>query len=188
MKKCGAPMSDRIIATLAAIVCAIIAVLAFREFVYGNQSSILVLAVVILFGGGSIRTLYYTICTGNRGIFYDDEKIIFAFSHKDRREFRWVELKDAVKNETLVISYQSALEIKSAPAIWNFYFPKKKKIKQFVVMPRMAGYDELVAMLKKKEVPAKKAEPGDIVYDKERLKGIYNEIFGENSGKDSKSK
>ncbi len=55
-------------------------------------------------------------------------------------------------------------------------------------MPRMAGYDELIAMFKEKEVPAEKAEPGDIVYNKEQLNKIYHEVFGENLGKDSKGK
>ena len=55
-------------------------------------------------------------------------------------------------------------------------------------MPRMAGYDELIAMLNEKEVPAEKAEPGDIVYNKEQLNKIYHEVFGENLGKDSKGK
>ena len=188
MKKCVSPTFDRIIAALAAIVCAIIAFSAFREFAYGNQSSIMVLAVVLLFGGGSVRTLYHAICAGNRGVFYDDEKVNFAFSRKDCREFRWDELKDAVENGEICISYQSTTKIKSVPAIWNFYFPDKKKIKQFVVMPRMAGYDELIAMLNEKEVPAEKAEPGDIVYNKEQLNKIYHEVFGENLGKDSKGK
>lgn len=177
MKKCVSPTFDHIIAVLAAAVCAIIAFSAFHEFAYGTQSSIMVLAVVLLFGGGFVRTLYHAICAGNRGIFYDEERIVFAFSRKERRVFRWDELKNAVENGEINISYQSTAKIKSVPATWHFYFPEKKKIKQFVVMPRMAGYDELTAMLKKKDAPVEKAEPGDIVYNKEQLKKIYHEVL-----------
>ena len=58
---------------------------------------------------------------------------------------------------------------------------------QVVLVPQ-DGAELLFAMLNEKEVPAEKAEPGDIVYNKEQLNKIYHEVFGENLGKDSKGK
>ena len=94
MKKCIPRTSDRIITVLAAIVCAIAAFFAFRELLNGGQPPVVFLAMSILFGGIAIHTIWRMIYMGNWGFFYDDEKIIFVLSHKDRREFRWEELQN----------------------------------------------------------------------------------------------
>ena len=174
MKKCVPRTSDRVISVLAAIVCAIIAFFAFRELLYGNQPPLVFLGISILSGSAAIHTIWRTIYMGNWGFFYNDEKIIFVLSSKDRREFRWDELKNGEPN----IFYPSS------PASWYFYFHDEKKIKKIAVTPHMAGYDEFVEMLKKKGFPAQR--PGAVNFDKIVTKDIFNEIFGEDFGKDGR--
>ena len=89
MKKCIPRTSDRIITVLAAIACAIAAFFAFRELFHGGQPPVVFFAMGILLGGIAIHTIWHMIYMGNWGFFYNDEKIIFALSRKDRREFRW---------------------------------------------------------------------------------------------------
>ena len=174
MKKCVPRMSDRIIAVIAAAVCAIIAFFAFREWLYGEQSHIVFCAAGVLCAGISIHTLCRMIYMGDWGFFYNDEKIIFVLSRKDRREFRWDELQDA----------KADIFYPSSPAAWYFYFRDQKKIKKIAVTPRMTGYDEFVGMLRKKGFPAQ--NPGTISFDsfdKETASEIFREVFGEDFGK-----
>ncbi|NBK92174.1 hypothetical protein D5278_09330 [bacterium 1XD21-13] len=175
MKKCIPRTSDRIITVLAAIVCAIAAFLAFRELLHGGQSPVVFFAMGILLGGIAIHIIWRMIYVGNWGFFYDDEKIIFALSRKDRREFRWEELQNTKTN----IFYPSS------PAAWYFYFQDEKKTRKIAVTPRMAGYNEFVDMLKKKGFPAQ--SPGAFNFDKIAAKDIFHEVFGEDFGKDSKN-
>lgn len=111
---------------------------------------------------------------GNWGFFYDDEKIIFALSRKDRREFRWEELQNTKTN----IFYPSS------PAAWYFYFQDEKKTRKIAITPHMAGYSEFVDMLKKKGFPVQ--SPGAFNFDK-NAEDIFHEVFGEDFGKDSKN-
>ena len=108
-------------------------------------------------------------------IFYDDEKIIFALSRKDHREFRWDELQNAKTN----IFYPSS------PAAWYFYFQDEKKTKKIAVTPRLAGYNEFVDMLRKKGFPAQ--SPSALNFDKNTAKDIFHEVFGQDFGKSSKN-
>ena len=145
MKKCIPRTSDRIITVLAAIVCAIAAFFAFRELLNGGQPPVVFSAMGILLGSIAIHTIWRMIYMGNWGFFYDDEKIIFALSRKDRREFRWEELQNSKTN----IFYPSS------PSAWYFYFQDEKRTKKIAVTPRMAGYSEFADMLKKKDFPPK---------------------------------
>ena len=175
MKKCIPCTFDRIITVLAAIVCAIAAFFAFRELLNGGQPPVVFSAIVILLGSIAIHTIWRMIYMGNWGFFYDDEKIIFALSRKERREFRWEELQNAKTN----IFYPSS------PTAWYFYFQDEKKTRKIAVTPRMAGYNEFVDMLKKKGFPAQ--SPGAFNFDKIAAKDIFHEVFGEDFGKDSKN-
>ena len=172
MKKCIPRTSDRIITVLTAIVCAIAAFFAFRELLHGGQPSVVFFAMGILLGGIAIHTIWRMIHMGNWGFFYNDEKIIFALSRKDRREFRWEELQNAN------IFYPSS------PAAWYFYFQDEKKTRKIAVTPRMAGYSEFVDMLKKKRFPAQ--TPGTLNFNK-NAEDIFHEVFGEDFGKGSKN-
>lgn len=140
MKKCIPRTSDRIITVLAAVVCAVAAFFACRELLCGGQPPTVFFAMTLLFGGVAIHTIWRMIYMGNWGFFYDDEKIIFALSRKDYRDFRWDELQNAKTN----IFYPSS------PAAWYFYFQDEKKTKKIAVTPRLAGYNEFVDMLRKK--------------------------------------
>lgn len=174
MKKCIPCTFDRIITVLAAIVCAIAAFFAFRELLIGGQSPVVFFVMSILLGGIAIHTIWRMIYMGNWGFFYDDEKIIFALSRKDRREFRWEELQNSKTNIVYPLS----------PAAWYFYFQDEKKTRKIAVTPRMAGYNEFVDMLKKKGFPAQ--SPGAFNFDK-NAEDIFHEVFGEDFGKSSKN-
>ena len=174
MKKCIPRASDRIITVLAAVVCAVAAFFACRELLCGGQPSAVFFAMTLLFGGVAIYTIWRMIYMGNWGFFYDDEKIIFALSRKDHREFRWDELQNAKTN----IFYPSS------PAAWYFYFQDEKKTRKIAITPHMAGYSEFVDMLKKKGFPAQ--SPGAFNFDK-NAEDIFHEVFGEDFGKDSKN-
>lgn len=175
MKKCIPRTFDRIITVLVAIVCAIVAFFAFRELLNGGQPPVVFFAMSILFGGIAIHTIGRMIYMGNWGFFYDDEKIIFVLSHKDRREFRWEELQNSKTN----IFYPSS------PAAWYFYFQDEKKTRKIAVTPRMAGYSEFVDILKKKGFPSQ--SPNAFNFDKYAAKDIFHEVFGEDFGKGSKN-
>ena len=175
MKKCIPCTFDRIITVLAAIVCAIAAFFAFRELLNGGQPPVVFSAMGILLGSIAIHTIWRMIYMGNWGFFYDDEKIIFALSRKERREFRWEELQNAKTN----IFYPSS------PTAWYFYFQDEKKTRKIAVTPRMAGYNEFVDMLKKKGFPAQ--SPDAFNFEKNAVKDIFHEVFGEDFGKSSKN-
>ena len=174
MKKCIPRTSDRIITVLVAIACAILAFFACRELFCGGQPPVVFFAMSLLFGGVAIHTIWRMIYMGNWGFFYDDEKIIFALSRKDCREYRWEELQNSKTN----IFYPSS------PAACYFYFQDEKKTRKIAVMPRMAGYNEFVDMLKKKGFPAQ--SPGAFNFEK-NAEDIFREVFGEDFGKDSKN-
>ena len=175
MKKCIPRTSDRIITVLAAVVCAVAAFFACRELLCGGRSPAVFFAMTLLFGGVAIHTIWRMIYMGNWGFFYDDEKIIFALSRKDHREFRWDELQNAKTN----IFYPSS------PAAWYFYFQDEKKTKKIAVTPRLAGYNEFVDMLRKKGFPAQ--SPSAFNFDTITAKDIFHEVFGEDFGKGSKN-
>ena len=162
MRKCVPCASDRMITALAVIVCAAAAILAFRQLLCGEQPPAVFLSARILF--------------------YDDEKIIFALSCRDRREFLWDELRNAQENAKIRIFCQSF------PEAWYFYFPDKKKIRQLAAIPRMEGYDGLASMLRKKEIPAGKTTGRSAASEKEWLGQIYHEIYGEHLDKDDRGK
>ena len=175
MKKCGTSTLDMLLSVLASLVCGGIALFAFRKWLY--EGSVIILYEVALFGGAALYGFWHI---GSRGFFYDEEKIVFALSRNDHREFRWEELQGAKEKGKIDICYQSL------SGVWDFYFPGKRNIKQLSATKRMAGYDELIAMLKKKNVPAHEAN-GGIVYDKEWLAEIYHEIMDEQLNKDERN-
>lgn len=178
MKKCIPRTSDRIITVLVAIVCAILAFFACRELLCGGQPPVVFFAMSLLFGGVAIHTIWRMIYMGNWGFFYDDEKIIFALSRKDCREYRWEELQNSKTN----IFYPSS------PAAWYFYFQDEKKTRKIAVTPRMAGYSEFVDMLKKKGFPSQSPNAFNFdKFDKNAVKDIFHEVFGEDFGKDGKN-
>lgn len=182
MRKCVPRASDRVITVLAVIVCAAAAIFAFRQLFCGEQPPVVFLSAGILFSGVAVRTLWRMSDMGSWGFFYDDEKIIFALSRRDRREFRWNELRNAQENAKIRIFCQSF------PEAWCFYFPDKKKIRKLAAIPRMEGYDELAAMLRKKEVPAEKTMGRSTASEKEWLGQIYHEIYGEHLDKENRGK
>lgn len=170
MKKCVPSAFDRIITILAALGCAVIAFFAFRQFLLEDRTPIM-FCVVLLFVGAAVYSLGSLWLAGNWGFFYNEEKIVFVLLRNDRREFRWEDLPWAIENKKISICRQSS------PEVWYFYFPGEKKKRQLTVLPRMTGYEELIAMLRKKNVPAQ--EPGEsFVFNKEQANEIFCQAFG----------
>nr|WP_326185229.1 hypothetical protein [uncultured Oscillibacter sp.] len=167
MKKCGKSTVDLLLSVFAAFFCAGIAVWAFCQWM--KEGDVIILYEVALFGGAAI---YAFLHIGGRGFSYDEEKIIFTLSRKDRREFRWDELQKAVENGEIDICYHSL------SGVWDFSFPEKKKIREISATKRMAGYTELIAMLKKKNVPAHEAD-GRVIYDKKWADELFRQVTGE---------
>lgn len=175
MKKCVPPVSGRILTLLVITACAAAAFFSFRELTRGNQPPIVFWAMGAALGGVAVYLLYRVIHIGNWGFFYDDEKIIFVLSRKDRREFRW----DELKNSSIPFSYPSS----SAPSV-SFAFPGKRGIVKIALTPSMTGYNEFVATLKEKGFPeAKPSNPGDLDAGK-----VFQDFFGEDFGKNSRQK
>lgn len=169
MKKCIARTSDRILPIPGAFVCAAVAFFSLRDYLYGAETAALLVGIF-----ASCITVYVPFrmyAISGRGFYYDEEKIIFALSRKDRLEFRWKDLQSAMEASSLDITRQHF------PEIWNFYFLKNGKIQQLSAMPRMAGYEELLAMLKKKEVPFHEADR-HVVYDKKWADEIFRQVGG----------
>lgn len=171
MKKCVPCIRDRIFAVLVIVFCAAIAVIVFRQAISKEELTLPALAVVLLFGGVSIYMLWSMICTGNWGFFYNEEKIIFVLSRKDRLEFRWEDLSWAQENAKLSIFYQPS------PEAWNFCFPGKRRIRQISAVPSLSGYEELAEMFRKKEVQAL-GTAGHVDFDKEMADEIFKKAFG----------
>lgn len=168
MKKCVPPSSYRILAVLTILLCAVGAVFSFHEFTCGNQPPIVFLAMGAALGGISVYLLVTTIFKSGWGFFYDEEKIIFALSRNDRREFRWEELKASQTG----LAYPAP----AAPSV-SFYIPDpsgKKKMKRISITPAMTGYEEFAATLKKQGFPA--ALPLDA--DALDMEKIYHGFFG----------
>ena len=171
MKKCVPRTSNRIITILAAIVCVIVAFTAFREAIRIEQPPAIFWVAGILFSGIFLHTIWGMYHLGNWGFFYDEEKIVFVRSRKDRWELRWDKMKEETEKGQIEIYYQSA------SGIWNFYFREEGKIKQISALPRMAGYDGLIAMLREKEIPVQEAKEG-FVCDEEKVDEAYYKAFG----------
>lgn len=168
MKKCVQSTFDRVLIIVAAIGCGVIAlsILPVARYEY------IALFPFVLFAGVCIHTLWGMFYKGTCSFFYDEEKVIFALSRQERWEFRWEELSSARENGKIDICYHSLT------GVWDFYFPKRGKIKHLIATRRMAGYDEFIAMLKKKKAPAHEAD-GRVIYDKEWADKIFREVTGE---------
>lgn len=180
MKKCTPRKLDRVVTVLAAAVCAVVSFFAFRELVHGNQPSTVFAAAGLLFAGVAIHTCWKMISVGNWGIFYNDEKIVFALSRRERWEFRWEELPQALKDGKLYIFYRAF------PEYWCFVFPGEK-IRQLDAASRMEGFESLSAVLKEKGLAAE--QTNESASSQKRINEaeiIYNRLFGEQAKEENR--
>lgn len=174
MKKCVPSLSFYIFSVLIVVLCAAAALFSFYQLLCGNEPAVLFLSGVVVFGWVSVSMLCRTVHMCGWGVFYDEEKIIFVLSRKDRREFKWEELKEA-RN----ISYYPFSDISGA----TIYFKDgdKKKEKKICVTSRMKGYNDFLSTLEKKGFIA----PRCFIANEVDLKEIVNSVFGEQFGKDN---
>ncbi len=170
MKKCAPPASYRFLSVFVVVACGAAAFLAFCQLFYGGQSPVVCAIMGLLFGSAALFLLRSMIFRSGWGFFYDDEKVIFVLSRKDRREYSWEQLKNADIAYPIQEGY--------------FYFPDGEKI---ALHPRMEGYASFVAMLQRKGLKAARApnfadvDPKDIFYQ------MFGEEF-EKGGKTGKKK
>ena len=166
MKKCVPRGSDRIISYLTIAFLFGGSVFFLYKLICGGEAPLFFLAASIALGGVAIRLLYKAITMGNWGFFYDDEKIVFVLSRKDRREIRWDQLQSAKENFFYFPS----------PGAGCFTFPDKKKIG---ISSRMTGYEEFMAAIKEKGFSAAKPYDPNQFDDPEELKKVFNSVFGD---------
>ena len=121
MKKCVPRGSDRIISYLTIAFLFGGSVFFLYKLICGGEAPLFFLAASIALGGVAIRLLYKAITMGNWGFFYDDEKIVFVLSRKDRREIRWDQLQSAKENFLLSFARGRLL-----------HFPGQKEDRHFV--------------------------------------------------------
>lgn len=167
MKKCVLPVSYRLIVVLTILFCGAGTVLSFREFIRGHEPPAVFLIMGAFLGGIALYQLYRTITRGSWGFFYDEEKIVVVLSRSDRREFRWEELKASQTGLTCPTP--------AVPGV-SFYVPDpsgKKKKQPVSITPHMEGYEDFVAVLKRKGFPP--AAPFDA--DAVDLKKVCHDIF-----------
>ncbi len=165
MKKCVPRKSVRVLGAGVIVCSAAAALWAFHDLFYGDQAPAACLLMGFFFGGAALYLLYSMVSLGNWGYFYDEEKIIFVLSRKDRREFRWEQLQKAG------VSYPGQAGY--------FYFQGGKKIG---LNPQMEGYEQLIAMLRKKGLSAAQASNFVEVDPKD----VFQQIFGQQFGKGGK--
>lgn len=145
MKKCLPPPSGRILEGLVIAACGAGSAFFFRMLLAeeGIQPPILFMGAAL--AGVAACLLWSMVSKGNWGFFYDEERIVFVLSRKDRREYRWEELPEA----GVTFLYPTAFCPNG-----TFFFSGKRKGWQMAVVPQMTGYEEFLAMIRKKEVPA----------------------------------
>lgn len=165
MKKCAPSPFDRLLSLFAIAACALAAFWAFFQlFVGGPLMACLIMG--LLFGASALYLLRSAIMMSGWGYFYDEEKIIFVLSRKERREFRWEQLKGLGAAYPAQVGY--------------FYFQDGKKI---ALNPRMKGYEQLIAMFQKQGLSAASAANFAQVDPKD----IFHQMFGEEFGKSGKT-
>lgn len=85
----------------------------------------------------------HVLCCGAQGIDYDDEKIVFHFSKKREKTYRWEELA----REKILFT--------QTPIGYVFLFPNKK---EYVINKTMVGFSDLMALLTKKDMLQKDSD------------------------------
>lgn len=163
MKRCGPRRSARLLGAGVMLCSAGAAVWAFYELVSGRQSPTACLLLGLFFGGFALYLLHSMVSLGNWGYFYDEETIVFVLSRKDRRQFRWEQLRENGVSYPAQAGY--------------FCFRDGKKI---ALSPQMDGYDQLIAMLRKKGLLAAQAAPFAEIDPQD----IFQQFFGQQFGKE----
>lgn len=164
MKKCALPPTYRIVTLLVIVLMAAASVFPLRAAQDPDQSP----AACLIIGGGLLALALYlllrTISQWGRGVSYDDQRIVFVLNRKDRREYRWEQIPTA----GVTLAYP--------PFVPFFRFPDGKKLP---LNPRMTGYIQLIADLRKRNFPAAATIQ---VNDFRDIPQFFSETFGQQFG------
>lgn len=173
MKKCVPAASGRVCALLVIAVSGAGAGFFLRKLLAGEQPRLALLGLGVFLGGTALRLLWALVSKGNWGFFYDNERVVFVLSRKDRREYRWEELPEAG------ITFLDP----ASPRAWGyFFFPVAGKGRQMAVAPGMTGREEFLATVREKGVPAPGAIP--LGTKEPDVEEIFRTVFdGEFGGK-----
>lgn len=171
MKRCVPRTADRVTTLLAAAGLGAVGALAAREGLRQGQPDLGCLVTAALFGGMALWLAWRMLCTAGWGFYYDEERVVFALSRSDRREYRWEELSGA------------EVRFVFGPTAMYFLFADGKRIN---LLPRMEGCDAFLTTLRQKGVPAAGGIHlgglGDLG-DPPTAARVFTELFGEEFGK-----
>ena len=178
MKRCVPAASGRVCAVLVIAACgagsAFFLRMLFSE--EGFQPPLLFMGIAL--AGVAAHLLWSMVSKGNWGFFYNEERIVFVLSRKDRREYCWKELPEA----GVTFLYPTAFCPNG-----TFFFSGKRKGWQMVVTPQMTEYKEFLAMIQRKGVPAPGAIP--LGTREPNVEEVFRTVFGgEFGGKDKGQK
>ncbi len=168
MKQCVPRTADRVITLLAAAGLGAVAALAARELLRAQQLDLGCLATVLLFGGMALWLAWRMLRTAGWGFYYNEERVVFALSRGDRREYRWEELAGA------------GVRFVFAPTAMYFLFADGKRLN---LLPRMEGCDAFLATLRQKGVPTAGGIHLGELSDPPIAARVFTELFGEEFGK-----
>ena len=168
MKQCVPRKSDCIVTLLSAAALMAVATLAVRQMLRDQQTDLGCLVVAALFGAMALWLIWRSWRMAGWGFYYDEERIVFALSRSDRREYRWEELAGA------------GVRFVFAPAAMYFLFADGKRLN---LLPRMQGYEEFFETVRRKGVPAAKGFPVGDLSDPPTAARVFTEMFGEEFGK-----
>lgn len=173
MKQCVPRKTDRMLALLFAAILAGMSALPFYELIGGDQSPLACLALGLFWAGTALYLLVRMLRMGGWGFYYDEERVIFALSRSDRREYRWDALAAAGVRFVFAVSFD------------YFIFPDGKRLN---LMPRMDGYEEFMEVVRRKNVPAAQGINVGDLSDEPTAKKVFEEMFGEAFGKGGKKR
>lgn len=173
MKQCVPRKTDRLLSLVFVAILGGMSVLPFRELIWGDQSPLACLALGLFWAGTAVYLLWRMLRTAGWGFYYDEERVIFAFSRRDRREYRW----DALAAEGVRFVF--------AVTTMYFLFPDGKRLN---VLPRMEGYEEFMDLVQRKNLPAAQGIHVGDLRDEPTAEKVFKEMFGEEFGKGAKRK
>ena len=168
MKRCVPRKTDRLLSLVFVAVLGGMSALPFSALLSGSSDPLPCLALGLFWAGTAVYLLIRMLRMAGWGFFYDEERVIFALSRRDRREYRWDGL--------------AAAGVRFVFAVSSMYFilPDGKRIN---VIPRMEGYEEFMEVVLRKNIPTAQGIDVGSLSDEPTAEKVFKEMFGEEFGK-----